>query len=327
MMTSVFDQTGNALYRSPSHESIIGYSPSELESHGKFELIHPDDKNQVAELFADLKANPGSIVEVKARYKHKHGGWRWIRAIGKNMVDNDDVGGIVINGYDITKRVNNTQKLEQQKKRLEEFSTTIAHDIRNPLNVVRGNIEDLQQDCQDSRLEVAKSAVESVDDLTESVLILAKKGMVVSEPQCVSLEPVCRKTWKTMNCPESTLKIRGDLPTILADEERLREMVQNLLGNAIEHNKNPVTVTIGQLDEIGFYIEDDGEGLPVEKKEQLLEQGYTTSDEGTGLGLTIVETICEAHGWKLHLTEGDNKGFRVEIQNVSLPTPEDAMTI
>ena len=80
-----------------------------------------------------------------------------------------------------------------------------------------------------------------------------------------------------------------------------------------------VTVTVGDLEE-GFYAADDGPGIPAEEREQVFDSGYTTSEDGTGFGLGIVQNVVEAHGWAVTITESDAGGARFEITGVSAVT-------
>jgi len=78
-----------------------------------------------------------------------------------------------------------------------------------------------------------------------------------------------------------------------------------------------VTVTVGAIDGRGFYVADDGPGIPEEDREDVLESGYTTSQDGTGFGLAIVSEIAEAHGWSVEVTESGAGGARFEITGVT----------
>ncbi|MEY7848656.1 histidine kinase N-terminal 7TM domain-containing protein [Natrarchaeobius sp. A-rgal3] len=74
-------------------------------------------------------------------------------------------------------------------------------------------------------------------------------------------------------------------------------------------------IVVGSLP-TGFYLEDDGPGIPPEKRERIFEKGYTTSSTGTGLGLSIVNRIVAAHGWEIRATDGPLGGARIEITDV-----------
>jgi signal transduction histidine kinase len=78
-----------------------------------------------------------------------------------------------------------------------------------------------------------------------------------------------------------------------------------------------VTITIGELED-GFYVADDGDGIPEDERDDVFEAGYTTTDHGTGFGLSIVSDVVEAHGWEIHLTESAEGGARFEITGVDI---------
>ena len=87
-----------------------------------------------------------------------------------------------------------------------------------------------------------------------------------------------------------------------------------------------MTITVGPLDgRHGFFVEDDGPGIPSEERETVFEYGHTTAEEGTGLGLAIVEEIAEAHGWTVSLAESETGGARFELRgrDVSAPSQTD----
>jgi len=102
--------------------------------------------------------------------------------------------------------------------------------------------------------------------------------------------------------------------TFEGDPDRLRHVFENLFRNAVEHGGFDVTVRVGCHDEQGIYVEDDGPGIPVEKRDEVFEPGHSSARGGTGFGLTIVKRIVEAHGWELSITDGTDGGARFEIE-------------
>ncbi|TKX52453.1 HAMP domain-containing histidine kinase, partial [Halorubrum sp. SP3] len=85
--------------------------------------------------------------------------------------------------------------------------------------------------------------------------------------------------------------------------------------NAVEHGQTDVTVTVGELAN-GFYIEDDGQGISPDERDDVFEAGYSQSTDGTGFGLSIVGQIITAHDWQIHVTDGSDGGARFEITDV-----------
>jgi signal transduction histidine kinase len=101
----------------------------------------------------------------------------------------------------------------------------------------------------------------------------------------------------------------------MADRERLAQLLENLVRNAVQHGGDDVTVTVGDL-EGGFFIEDDGPGIPIGDRDRVFDTGYSTETGGTGFGLSIVSTIVQAHGWRMTLTDGETGGARFEITGI-----------
>ena len=90
---------------------------------------------------------------------------------------------------------------------------------------------------------------------------------------------------------------------------------ENLLSNAIEHGGQEITVRVGKTD-TGFFVEDDGPGIPEDKREKVLTPGYSTKGSGSGVGLASVRQIVMAHDWDLHITESSEGGTRIEFTGI-----------
>jgi len=95
----------------------------------------------------------------------------------------------------------------------------------------------------------------------------------------------------------------------------VRQLLENLLSNAVDHGGDGVTVTVGECAG-GFYVADDGPGIPEAERDRVFQSGYSTADDGTGFGLAIVAEVAEAHGWSVAVTESDEGGARFEITDV-----------
>jgi signal transduction histidine kinase len=85
--------------------------------------------------------------------------------------------------------------------------------------------------------------------------------------------------------------------------------------DAVEDGDETVTVRVGNLDD-GFYVEDDGPGIPEDERDKIFEMGYSNDPDGTGFGLSIVQEVAAAHDWTLTVTESDAGGARFEITDV-----------
>ena len=110
--------------------------------------------------------------------------------------------------------------------------------------------------------------------------------------------------------------VTDDAPTVEADPERLRQLLENLFTNAAEHGDGATTITVGRLED-GFYVADDGVGIPEDEREGISESGRSGTEGGTGFGLSIVAEIAEAHGWTASATESETGGARSEFRDAS----------
>jgi len=159
-------------------------------------------------------------------------------------------------------------------------------------------------------------ALDRMDALIEDILTLAREGSDVGEMEVIETQEILEECWENVETEAATLvtKIESE---IQADRSRLRQLIENLFGNAVEHGGDDVTVTVGELnDRDGFYVADDGDGIPEEEREEVFETGYSTAEDGTGLGLRIVKRIVNAHDWEIQVVESDDGGARFEITGV-----------
>ncbi len=206
------------------------------------------------------------------------------------------------------------ENLERQNKRLEEFTNVVSHDLRNPLNVATGRLGLAQDECDSGHLSHVENAHERMETLISDLLTLAQQGQSLSDRSDVHIAELVENSWANVQTPEATIHVETD-STVDAEESRLRQLFENLFRNSVEHGGADVEITVGDIDG-GFYIEDDGPGIPSDEQDVVFETGHTTSKQGTGFGLSIVERVVEAHGWEIRVTEGTDGGARFEVTDI-----------
>jgi len=210
-------------------------------------------------------------------------------------------------------------ELAAQVDRLDAFASIVSHDLRNPLNVAQGRVTLARDETDDGtvreHLDTVIRAHERMSDLIEDLLRFAREGQLIEEVESVDLPAVIQRAWTHVSTTEKTLVVETDR-TIRADRARLEELFENLVRNAVEHGGDDVTVTVGDCAG-GFYVADDGPGIPVDERAAVFEAGYSTADGGTGFGLKIVEQIVDAHRWDVRVTESETGGARFEITGVT----------
>ncbi|KAA9398111.1 PAS domain-containing sensor histidine kinase [Haloarcula sp. CBA1130] len=220
---------------------------------------------------------------------------------------------------DITERKRREQQLKHQNERLDEFVSIVSHDLRNPLNVASGRTHLLLNDIEDGAvregLEEVAAAHERMARILDDTLTLARQGRVVGETASVSIETVAADAWQQVETEDATLTVETEA-SIEADSERLQQLFENLYRNAIEHAGAECTVVVStpSHERNGFSIADDGPGIPPDDRELVFEHGYSTNSDGTGFGLSIVQSIAEAHGWSVTVSESEMGGARFDIR-------------
>ena len=204
--------------------------------------------------------------------------------------------------------------LEAQNERLEKFASIVSHDLRNPLGVASGYLELAEETNSPAYFEKTASALDRMEVLVDDLLTLSKAGTELEDTSACRLCDVAHDAWQYVETARAALHVDAELPTVDGDESLLTELFENLFRNAVEHGGDDVTVTLGPLtDRAGFYVADDGPGIPPEQREDVFEYGYTSCTDGTGFGLSIVADLADAHGWAVDLTESASDGVRFEF--------------
>jgi PAS domain S-box-containing protein len=211
-----------------------------------------------------------------------------------------------------------TASLEAQNERLEEFASVVSHDLRNPLTLLQAELEVAEETGEPESFDRVRGAIDRMDALIDDLLSLARAGEDISSTEAVDVENAVVQCWGTVSTSDATVEME-ELPSVQADPTRLRQLLENLFRNAVEHGpgdgEDAITVTVGSLDDApGFFVADDGVGIPEDEREAIFESGYSTATDGTGFGLRIVEDVATAHGWEIAVTESEAGGARFEIR-------------
>jgi PAS domain S-box-containing protein len=205
------------------------------------------------------------------------------------------------------------RQLARRNERLNDFASTVSHDLRNPLHIASARTE-LARDTGDvEHLDKVTDALERMETLIEDLLDRAR-GEQELDRETVSLAAAAEEAWEGVDTAAMTLDVQSDA-AFSADPTRLKQLFENLYRNALEHAGEDVTVTVGAHDD-GFSVGDDGPGIPEGEREAVFEQGVTDNEDGTGYGLAIVSEIVEGHGWTIEATESDAGGACFEIHHI-----------
>ena len=205
-----------------------------------------------------------------------------------------------------------TAELKRQNDRLDRFASIVSHDLRNPLQVAQGHLE--LSGIDDDHLQTVSEMHERMETLLTELLALAREGDRVTDTEAIDLGEATQMCWASVETPDATLDV-ADAPTIRGDPQSVRQLFENLFRNAVDHSISAVTVRVGTLSD-GFFVADDGPGIPPDIREDIFEAGFSTAEDGTGYGLNIVEQIVSGHGWEISVTDSQDGGARFEITDV-----------
>ena len=257
---------------------------------------------------------------VEATFEMRHGD-RFYRKYLVPVTDETGVVGRCLEmTVDITALREREQELQRQNDRLEEFASIVSHDLRNPLNVAIGRVELIEGAENDEHVRSIRKSLDRMTALIDDMLTLAQQGRTVEDPQQIDLGTTATDAWAHVESEGATLV--NDLDeAVTGDPGRVMQLFENLVRNAVEHSRPDVTVTVGPTPD-GFYVADDGPGIPESDRDAVFEHGHTTNEDGTGFGLAIVENVANAHGWTVSVTDSESGGARFEFDTSGAPASE-----
>lgn len=238
--------------------------------------------------------------------------WFMMRAL---PIEHEGQRGVLVIHTNITERREAELAVEARNDQLEVLTGVLSHDLRNPMNVAMGRAEMLDDGEQ---ADVITSSLERMDDIIQDALLLSR-NTDVENTVAIDLPTLARTAWSHVATGDATLTVEP-APRIKAEDGLFTQLLENLYRNAVENAGEDATVTVGPLDDgTGFFVADDGPGIPAEDAETVFEPGYTTNagDGGTGFGLAIVDRIADSHGWSVRVTDAPGSGgARFEFSGV-----------
>jgi len=321
------------VFFSPRWKSMIGYQDDELEnSFATFErLLHPDDHDRVMEALNAYLNGESPRYAVEFRFKHKNGSWRWILARGRALRDENGKPYRMAGSHtDVTERKHAEEELKQARHDAETansaksvFLANMSHEIRTPMNGIIGMAELLLgtelNDVQRGYLEMLKQSADSLLELLNDILDFSKieAGKMELDSHEFDLNLIVTEIVQAMGVRAFQKRlvllhhISPEVPTrLLGDDGRLRQILINLIGNAIKFtHKGGVTIEVNVESEtadelvLHFKINDTGIGIAANLHERIFE-AFTQAESsitrrygGTGLGLAICRDLVELmHG-------------------------------
>jgi PAS domain S-box-containing protein len=312
----VYDEDGRYLEVLTGHQVLSFASPKQLIGRTVTDLLEDETATTILDGIEEALST-GDVTTVEYRIELA-GQTFWFegRIAPVEPADpSEDPDRVVFVARDISQQRKHEQELQRRNERLDRFASTVGHDLRNPLNVLEGSLELAEETGDQEYFEKCRWAIDRMQHLIDDILTFAREGEELPDPGPVDLAALAEDSWRMVETSTSTVRIETDR-TVRADETRLKQLMENLFRNAVEHGGQDVTVTLDDLDDDGFFVADDGPGIPAGECERVMDRGTSGRSDGTGIGLAIVREVADAHGWSVTVAEGPEGGTRFEFRGV-----------
>jgi PAS domain S-box-containing protein len=318
-------------------------------------LVHPDDRARVIGANPESISGPAHPAAYEFRIRWPDGSQRWLAS--RSAALHDEHGKVIRRvgvNWDITEAKNaelaRQQVLLAERESLakSQFLSRMSHELRTPLNAVLGFTQLLQLEAgagtlagQSAKLDHIRAAGEHLLTLIDDALDLSslQAGMLRLETQAVSIAAAVAQTLPlvdTLAAAHGTTLHHGALDgAVLADPTRLRQVLLNLLTNAVKYNRAGGQVLVDSAvdhDTVRFSVRDTGRGLRPEQLTHLFEPfnrlGVESEGiEGSGIGLTIVKALVEGMGGRIDVTSQPGHGTVFEVTLPRAPAPPAASCV
>ncbi len=360
-LVTVVSAFGVIEYMSPSVGRILGWTPEDLVGKPIKSFVHPDDAAKVREAMRRDYNASSAPVAVEYRFRHLDGSWRTLESMGQLRASASGHHSFIVNSRDVTERrladeqqqallralseAHRTAEAATQAK--SDFLANMSHEIRTPMNAVLGLTElllDTPLNTEQRRqLDMVRDAGEVLLTLLNDILDLSKieADQVTLESIPISISGIVHATASlfSLGAREHGLEMLVDIDQhvpryVLGDPTRLRQVLTNLIGNAIKFTPEGEVVVSAQLERheddaavIRFAVRDTGVGIPPDKLETVFKD-FSQADAsttrrfgGTGLGLSISQRLVHLMGGHIALSSTVGVGSEFAF-SIALPIAE-----
>lgn len=313
-------------------------------------FVHVDDRQLIAQALANTQSSNKSDELLEIRFENKDREYRWYEVTITNMINIPEINGIVVTAHDIEDRMRSTAHILASKRAAEkaneaksEFLSRMSHELRTPLNAILGfgqllemeAISDRQAENVDQILIAGRHLLGLVNDILDIARIETRKVNLsfeqvnlreVIDESCSLLAPLASKSKVKLIVEES------NVPDIMSDRQRLKQIILNLLSNGIKYNRHEGEVRITMIQQSdGIKVDFTDTGVGIEPR--FLDRVFTPFDrlgsensqvEGTGLGLALSKTLVDAMGASLKVESEYGSGtiFTLSFPETAIIQPK-----
>lgn len=313
----------------PAWEATLGFPIEELLSRPYLELVHPDDRQATASEARSIERGQ-DVISFENRYRCADGGYRWLGWTSRAPRPGETL--IYATARDITERkiaeeairhlnqalAARVAETEAANRELEAFSYSVSHDLRTPLRAIEGFSRILLEDCAERLdaegrryLGVIIDNIRRMGSLIDDLLDFSRQGRQALEVSRIDMTSLARSVFAEERRAEPSRPIDfrlGELPPAHGDPSMIRQVLQNLLANAVKYTQRQEQAVIeveGRAEgtESTYHVKDNGVGFDMQYASKLFgvfQRLHSQEEfEGTGVGLALVKRIVERHGGRV----------------------------
>ncbi len=341
---TLVDVHGTVIETTGRYAPVLGYPPEFWDTRTVFDLVDRDDVDQILALREDLIADPGGEIETEIVVRSAGGDEQILHVRAFNALSDPDLHALVIVTRNVTEHRRAVAELARAKRRAEahvdsqtRLLATVSHELRNPLHAAHG-LADLLADDQlpEHTAELVRTLrrqLKSLTQVTDDLLDAARLdgGRISMQPVPTELVEIVTDVVQLARASvitrgkEATLDVssrfvQGVPGWVNADADRLRQVLSNLVGNAVKFtDSGSIQVVVrAEAGDVVFSVIDTGIGIPSDEHETVLQPfgvGSTAGDRrGAGLGLAVVQRIVRAMGGTLTMTSAVGTGTRFDVR-------------
>ncbi|WP_336025165.1 response regulator [Halobellus salinisoli] len=298
------DEEWTVTYWNQQIAERTGLSPDEVVGAEFWEVFPEAVETEIYDNFETVMETREEM-EFELQYE-PHGYWVEIRAY---PVDS----GLFVHSRDISEKKERENEVQYRNEVLESFANTVSHDLRNPLNIAEGHLQLAQETGDFEYLEEVAQAHNRMRNLIDELLHVARGDEL--DLTDISLSESAGQAWETVSAKQGELIVEEEA-SFKAYESQLRRLFENLFWNALDHG-DATEIRVGALSK-GFYVEDNGSGIPSALRDEIFDSGFSTDESSSGYGLSIVDGIADMHDWEIAAVSSDHGGARFEITGVDI---------
>ncbi|HEV2693902.1 MAG TPA: PAS domain S-box protein [Verrucomicrobiae bacterium] len=322
---AVMDMEGRIRFASPKDLEMFGLPDMDAKlGRHTLEFVAEGERERVTQTL--LQSFMGNIERNQRFMMLRADGSQFMAEVNGTLL-RDGLGvarGLMIITRDVTERQRQEDELKSKNEELERFTYTVSHDLKSPLITIKGFAGALLADAKVGRtdrladdLKRVVVAADKMGQLLNGLLELSRVGRIVNRPVRVSLTKLADDVVELLS---GSIKQRGaqvtvqrDLPVVSGDPQRLQQVLQNLIENALKfgHDTRPPVIEVGAKTQAGqmlLFVRDEGRGIEPRFRETIfgLFNKLDARSDGTGIGLALVRRIVEFHGGRIWVESGEN---------------------